>query len=56
MNAFWNCYERGEIYMVRGELMVLRGYLEGSDLAVMEDEYGERRTVAPGLIRVIASR
>lgn len=52
-NQFWDLFERGEIYMVRGALVVLRDYLASLDLAVVVDEDGQPTRCAPGLIRLI---
>ncbi|MEU5166776.1 hypothetical protein [Streptomyces mutomycini] len=41
----------GELYMVRGELVILTGYNKSLSLALFENEAGDRVEVGPGLIR-----
>ncbi|MGV9546799.1 hypothetical protein [Streptomyces ardesiacus] len=53
MLDFWDLFTRGEIYMVRGELVTLRGYMPATGQAVFEDENGKRVVCGRGLIRLV---
>lgn len=51
--TFWATFTRGELYLVRGELVELVDYGPAYDEAVFTDEHGQRVTCRPGLIRLI---
>lgn len=48
---FWQIYERGELYAVKGELVQLIGYRELYSEAVFENGDGEVVTAYMGQIR-----